>query len=35
MVKFRTSFENKPNATETLTLIREDASWKVVGYGIE
>ncbi|QTD55633.1 helix-turn-helix domain-containing protein [Parasphingorhabdus cellanae] len=35
MVKFRTSFENKPNATETLTLIREDASWKVVGYWIE
>lgn len=35
MVKFRTSFEHKPNATETLTLVREDASWKVVGYWIE
>lgn len=35
MVKFRTSFENKPNATETLTLVREDATWKVVGYWIE
>lgn len=35
MVKFRTSFENKPDATETLTLVREDASWKVVGYWIE
>ncbi|MEP2103392.1 MAG: DUF4019 domain-containing protein [Parasphingorhabdus sp.] len=35
MVKFRTSFENKPNATETLTLVREDSSWKVVGYWIE
>lgn len=35
MVKFRTSFENKPDATETLALVREDASWKVVGYWIE
>lgn len=35
MVKFRTSFEKKPDATETLTLVREDSSWKVVGYWIE
>lgn len=35
MVKFRTSFENKPDATETLTLVREDSTWKVVGYWIE
>lgn len=35
MVKFRTSFANKPDATETLTLVREDSTWKVVGYWID
>lgn len=35
MVKFRTSFANKPNATETLTLVREGEAWRVVGYIIE
>lgn len=32
MVKFRTSFANKPATIETVTLSREGASWKVVGY---
>jgi DNA-binding CsgD family transcriptional regulator len=32
MVKFRTSFENKPDATETLTFARDGAAWRVVGY---
>ncbi|AKH43161.1 DNA-binding CsgD family transcriptional regulator [Altererythrobacter atlanticus] len=31
MVKFRTEFVNKPAATETLALAREDGVWKVVG----
>ena len=31
IVKFRTSFENKPEATETLALVREGAGWKVTG----
>ncbi|GGB89335.1 hypothetical protein GCM10011494_04590 [Novosphingobium endophyticum] len=34
VVKFRTSFANKPDATETVTLAREDQGWKVVGYWI-
>jgi DNA-binding CsgD family transcriptional regulator len=34
MVKFRTSFANKPAATETLSLVRESGAWKVVGYWI-
>ncbi len=32
MVKFRTSFANRPNTVETLTLVREGQTWKVVGY---
>ena len=32
MVKFRTTFENKPEATETLTLVRDGDVWRVVGY---
>lgn len=35
MVKFRTSFANRPAATETLTLIREGQAWRVVGYWID
>lgn len=35
ILKFRTQFENKPDAVETLALERENASWKVVGYWIE
>lgn len=35
MVKFRTSFANRPNATETLTLTREAQTWRVVGYVID
>ena len=35
MVKFRTSFANRPSATETLTLIREGQAWRVVGYWID
>lgn len=35
LVRFKTRFANKPEATETLTLIREDDSWKVTGYIID
>jgi DNA-binding CsgD family transcriptional regulator len=35
MVKFRTSFANKPGATETLSLVREGGAWRVVGYIID
>ena len=35
MVKFRTSFTNRPNAVETLTLVREGQEWKVAGYYID
>lgn len=35
VVKFRTSFANKPDATETLALTQENGSWRVVGYYIE
>jgi DNA-binding CsgD family transcriptional regulator len=35
VVKFRTSFANKADATETLALSREDGTWKIVGYFIE
>lgn len=35
MVKFRTSFANRANATETLTLVREGQAWRVVGYWID
>lgn len=31
VVKFRTSFANKADAVETVSLAREDGSWKVVG----
>jgi DNA-binding CsgD family transcriptional regulator len=31
MVKFRTSFANKASVTETLSLVREDGEWRVVG----
>jgi DNA-binding CsgD family transcriptional regulator len=35
MVKFRTSFANRPSAVETLTLVREGQAWRVVGYMID
>jgi DNA-binding CsgD family transcriptional regulator len=35
MVKFRTTFANKADATETLTLVREGQAWRVVGYIID
>jgi DNA-binding CsgD family transcriptional regulator len=35
VIKFRTSFANKPNAIEKLSLAREDGAWRVVGYYIE
>ena len=35
MVKFRTSFVNRANAVETLTLVRERQAWRVVGYWID
>lgn len=34
MVKFRTSFANKAEAVETVTLVREGSDWRVVGYWI-
>nr|WP_269748064.1 DUF4019 domain-containing protein [Altererythrobacter lutimaris] len=34
IVRFRTDFENRQEAIETVTLEREGASWKVVGYFI-
>ena len=35
LVRFQTSFANKPAATETLSLTREGGSWRVAGYFIE
>ena len=35
VLKFRTSFANKPDATETLSLALENGGWRVVGYYIE
>jgi hypothetical protein len=35
VVKFRTHFANKAEAMETVTLDREDGSWRVVGVYIE
>ena len=35
MVKFQTNFTNTPDAVETLTLVQEGGTWKVVGYVIE
>jgi hypothetical protein len=31
MVKFRTGFANRAGVTETLSLVRENGTWKVVG----
>ena len=31
VIKFRTSFANKPDVVETLTLVRENGAWRVVG----
>ena len=35
MVKFRTSFANRPTVVETVTLEREGEAWRVVGYWID
>lgn len=35
MIKFRTSFTNRPDALETLTLTRDGEGWRVVGYVID
>ena len=35
MVRFRTDFENRRGATETVSLDREGDSWKVVGIYIQ
>lgn len=35
LVRFRTSFANRPQAVETLSLAREGESWRVAGYYIE
>lgn len=32
VVRFRTSFANRADTTETLTLVREGGSWKIVAY---
>lgn len=34
IVQFQTSFANRPNAVETVTLARENSSWNVIGYFI-
>ncbi len=34
IVKFRTSFANKPDALETVALVHEGGQWRVVGYWI-
>ncbi|MBB5710504.1 helix-turn-helix domain-containing protein [Sphingomonas xinjiangensis] len=34
VIEFRTSFAARPNAVETVTVAREGAAWKVVGYFI-
>jgi DNA-binding CsgD family transcriptional regulator len=34
LIKFRTSFANKAQATETLTLVREEGGWRVTGVWI-
>ncbi len=35
MVRFRTDYANKPGAIETLSLVREGGSWRVVGVTVE
>lgn len=35
IIKFRTRYANRTNAMETLSLVWENGSWKVVGYTIE
>ncbi len=35
VVKFRTSFANKANVIETVSMAREDSTWKVVGIYVE
>ena len=35
VVKFRTSFANKADALETVSLAREDGEWRVVGIYVE
>lgn len=35
LVKFRTDYANKPGAIETLSLVREGGSWRVVGVTVE
>ena len=34
LIHFKTSFTNRPVATETVSVVREDGRWKVVGYWI-
>lgn len=35
IVKFRSSFANRPDAIETLSLVREDGAWKVTGIFVD
>ena len=35
VIRYRTAFENKQAAVETVTPMREDGEWKVSGYYIK
>ena len=35
ILQFKTSFANKKEATETVSVVKENGSWKVVGYFIK
>lgn len=35
ILQFATSFANKPNSVETVTLVHEPEGWKVIGYFIK
>lgn len=34
VIRFRTSFANRGEMTETISLVREDGAWKILGYWI-
>jgi hypothetical protein len=34
IIHFTTSFKNKSNVTERLTLVKEDGTWRVAAYAI-
>ena len=35
LLRFKTAFANKPDATEKLTLVQEGGTWKIAGYTID